>query len=146
MKTLKKIGQKFLDIFGFRKNSKYVGNYLDSANMRSALYMSAIIVILEVWLLIRQTNKYIAPALREGKPFFQTVFTNTSNFWLLLSLGLVMFVYTLFYIGQKRKIRHIREAAIKSAPIHFFANSRCIATSVLRNTPRISVILMRITL
>ena len=107
MNTLKKIGQKFLDIFGFRKNSKYVGNYLDSANMRSALYMSAIIVILEVWLLIRQTNKYIAPALSEGKPFFQTVFTNTSNFWLLLSLGLVMFVYTLFYIGQKRTFKRM---------------------------------------
>ena len=107
MNTFKKIGQKFLDIFGFRKNSKYVGDYLDSANMRSAIYMSAIIVVLEVWLLIRQTNKYIAPALREGKPFFQTVFTNTSNFWLLLSLGLVMFVYTLYYISHKGTTRKL---------------------------------------
>ena len=107
MKSIKKFGQKFLDIFGFRRNSKYVGDYLDNANMRSALYMSAIIVVLEVWLLFRQTNKYIAPALKQGNPFFQTVFINTSNFWLLLSLGLVMFVYTLYYISQKRTFRRM---------------------------------------
>ncbi len=102
MKTLKTIWQKIRDIFGFRKNTKYVGDYLDTANMRSGIYMSAIIFVLEIWLLFRQTDKYIIPQIQAGNPFFKTVFVNTSNFWLLLSLGLAMFFYSFFYVNNKK--------------------------------------------
>ncbi len=98
----KKILIRIRDAFGFSRNTKYVGDYLDTANMRSSIYMAIVIAILEVWLIIRQHIKYIIPALNEGKPFFQTVFTNTSNFWLLMSLGIVMFVYSLIYVTNKK--------------------------------------------
>ena len=99
---LKKFWQKFLDIFGFRRNSKYVGDYLDTANMRSGIYMSGVIFAVEIWLLIRQTDKYIIPQIKAGGTFFKTVFVNTSNFWLLLSLGAAMFAYSLFYIKNRK--------------------------------------------
>ena len=102
MNGLKKIWQKFLDIFGFRKNSKYVGDYLDTANMRSGTYMAGVIFAVEIWLLIRQTDKYIIPQLKAGGDFFKTVFTNTSNFWLLLSLGAAMFAYSLSYVINRK--------------------------------------------
>lgn len=90
---MKTILRKISEIFGFRRNSHYVKDYLDNANMRSGIYMSAVIFILEAWLIIRQTDKYIIPALKQGNPFFKTVFTNTSTFWLLMSLGATMLFY-----------------------------------------------------
>ena len=111
MNTLKKFWQKFLDIFGFRRNSKYVGDYLNAANMRSGVFMSAIIAILEVWLVIRQFDKYIVPTLNDPNntySFFKVVFLNTSNFWLLMSFGLAMMFYSIQYksLNQSFK-RHI---------------------------------------
>ena len=112
MKTLSKLWNGFLNIFGIRKNSKYVKNYLNEANMKSAVFMSFIIFVLEVWLVFRQTGKYIIPDIRalkaDGKltfqSFFQEVFMNTSNFFLLMSLGAAMFVYSLQYISKKQTL------------------------------------------
>ena len=63
MKTLKKIGNWFVHLFGFNKNSKYVSSYLNTANMRSGIYMSAVIVVLEIWMIIRQSIERVKPIL-----------------------------------------------------------------------------------
>ena len=110
MKVLQKIWDGFLSIFGFKKNSKYVKNYLNDANMRSAIYMSAVVFVLETWLIIRQTHKYVVPAvikLGESATFqsvFQIIFQNTSNFFLLLFFGIAMFVYSLQYLSKRKTI------------------------------------------
>ena len=52
-------------IFGLHSNSKYVRDYLNEANVRSGVFMSVIIFILEIWLLIRQTDKYIIPTMTD---------------------------------------------------------------------------------
>ena len=105
MKTLSKFWNGFLTIFGFRKNSKYVKNYLNEANMRSAVFMSVVIFVLEIWLVLRQTQKYIIPNLDSAKTFsdvFKLIFQNTSNFFLLMSMGFAMFFYALQYIHKKK--------------------------------------------
>ena len=65
MKFFSKLWNGFLNIFGIRKQSKYVKNYLNEANMRSAIFMSFVIFVLEVWLVIRQTRKYIIPTMQD---------------------------------------------------------------------------------
>ena len=60
---IKSFWDKFREIFGLKRNDKYVRNYLNEANMRSGVFMAAIIFALEMWLLVRQTNKYILPSL-----------------------------------------------------------------------------------
>ena len=100
----KNIWNRFRDIFGFHRNSKYVKQYLNDANMRSGVFMSAIIVILELWLIIRQSNKYVGPAISSGTPFFQAIFTNLWTYFLLLSLGGAMLVYCHQY-NRKQKSR-----------------------------------------
>ena len=99
---LKAFWAKFRDIFGIHRNSKYVKNYLNEANMRSGVFMSAVIVILEVWLTIRQTQKYVIPAIQGGTPFFQAVFQNLWTYFLLMSLGGAMLVYCLQYLNKKK--------------------------------------------
>ena len=114
---MKKLWQGIVKIFGLSHNSKYVKGYLNKANMRSGLFMSAIIFILEVWLIIRQSQKYIFPQLQAGGEFFKTVFTNTSTFWVLMSFGGAMFCYCLQFLGQQKHVKQKMILAIVFAGI-----------------------------
>ena len=110
MKTLLTIWNGFLSIFGFRKKSKYVKNYLNEANMRSAIFMSSVIFVLEVWLVIRQTNKYVVPTLMDPNntySWFRVVFSNTSLYFLMMFFGLAMLVYSMQYVGSKERISRL---------------------------------------
>ena len=99
----------FLDLFGFRRNNAYVKTYLNGANMRSGVFMAGIIVILEIWLVIRQHDKYIIPAMSsdtsEGmakiQNYFSVAFNNTSLFWLFMVMGISMLLYCFFYDRKK---------------------------------------------
>ena len=115
MKTLAKLWDGFLTIFGLKKNSKYVKGYLNEANMRSGIFMSAVVFVLEGWLIIRQTQKYIIPNIQKliaknqlsFSTVFQTIFQNTSNFFLLMFFGVAMFVYCLQYIGKNKSFKKV---------------------------------------
>ena len=100
--ALKKFWDKVRDLFGLRVNSKYVKGYLNDANMRSGIFMAAVIVALELWLVFRQTGKYVIPALAEGSDLFQTIFQNLWTYFLLMSLGVAMMVYCWQYLSLKR--------------------------------------------
>ena len=101
MSKVKKFFQKFADMFGFKKSTKYVADYLHKANMRSGVFMAAIVAILEIWLVIRQHDKYIIPAVQNGIPYFKSLFDNTSLFWLLMIMGVSMLLYCLYYLREK---------------------------------------------
>ena len=118
MKYISKIWNGFLNIFGIRKNSKYVKNYLNEANMRSAIFMSVVIFVLEIWLVIRQTNKYIVPSVQtlggsaDFQSVFKIIFQNTSNFFILMSMGFAMFFYSLQYLSDKKSLRNLVVAIV----------------------------------
>lgn len=110
MKYLSKFWNGFLNIFGIRKNSKYVKNYLNEANMRSAVFMSSVIFVLEIWLVIRQTHKYVIPALNNPSNtmnWFETIFSNTSLYFLMMSFGAAMLWYSLQYLSKKKSVRQM---------------------------------------
>ena len=93
MKTVKSYFGRILEFFRFRRNSKYVRHYLDESNLRSGTLMSLVIIALEVWLIIRQRQKYIIPQVQDGANYFESLFSNTSNFWLFLLVGINMFAF-----------------------------------------------------
>ena len=110
MKSLSKLWNGFLNIFGIRKNSKYVKNYLNEANMRSGVFMAFVIFVLEIWLVIRQTNKYIYPTLinpENTTPWFQVVFQNTSLYFLMMFFGGAMFAYSLLYTSKRQSLTKV---------------------------------------
>ena len=102
MSKVKAFFSKFADMFGFKKSTKYVADYLHKANMRSGVFMAAIVAILEVWLVIRQHDKYIISLVQTGKyQYFEALFDYTSLFWLQMLMGISMFLYCLFYLREK---------------------------------------------
>ena len=73
-----------LDLFGFKKNPKYVRNYFHEANIRSSIYMAAIIIVLEIWMIIRQFVKYVGKFLSydsvKYKAFHEAGYTKSQFF------------------------------------------------------------------
>ena len=109
-KFFKTVWQKIVDIFGLSHNSKYVKEYLNEANMRSGIFMSAVIVILEIWLVIRQTSKYVIPRLSNPAYVygpFQVFFSFTQSYWLLMSFGAAMLFYCILYRRKNIRARNI---------------------------------------
>ena len=110
MNTLRKLWNGFLNIFGIRKNSKYVRNYLNEANMRSGVFMSFVIFVLEVWLVIRQMKDYAIPRIINPKPVevgllpIEIFYKYTSVYFVLMSFGIAMFVYSLQYLSKKKSL------------------------------------------
>ena len=107
MKYLSKLWHGFLNIFGIRKNSKYVKDYLNDANMKSGVFMAFIIIVLEIWLVFRQTHKYIIPTLNDPAntySFFRVVFSNTSLYFLMMFFGVAMFAYSLLYSSKRKSM------------------------------------------
>ena len=106
--------KKFLlsvaDLFGFRKSSKYVQRYLHRANMRSGIYMSAVIVVIEIWMLIRQTIERVIPqinvAIEKGIEYnpLNVFYSETSNFWIFLFMGLSLLLYCICFVRQQLSI------------------------------------------
>ena len=59
MEKKEKTGTKILRALGFFKMSDYEKKFHRDANVRSTIYMSSIIIVLETWMIVRYLNKYI---------------------------------------------------------------------------------------
>ena len=87
---------------GFEKLSKYENDYLHDANIRSSVYMGFIVVLLEAWMLIRQTYSKIVPKAQAGGDLSELLVKYTSKYWLFLLVGLGLMLFCLFYQRDKR--------------------------------------------
>ena len=94
MKT-DKIFDRLKKILGFNKESAYVNEHLREANVRSTVYISAVLIAVEIWMLIRYTLKYVITGMCETIWVF---FNYTYPYWILLSAGLFVFIYCLLFL------------------------------------------------
>ena len=99
---LLKVWDGFLGVFGLKKNSEYVKNYLNEANMKSGVFMSFVIFVLEIWLVIRQADKYVIPKITGGMDVFEAMFKYTSLYFVMMFFGAAMFVYSLQYLSNRK--------------------------------------------
>lgn len=109
--------KKVAGFLGFKRNSPYVNAYIHRANIRSGVFMAAVVFILEVWLIIRQHNKYIIKLTNKDGSYLWHLFDFTSLFWLQLFMGLAMFLYCLYYLSHNHKNKKFLFAVIISAGI-----------------------------
>ena len=100
MSKLKSFFNFLLELFGFKRNSKYVKAYLNEANIKSSIYMSSIIIVLEIWMIIRQIREYIIPGIDN----FQAPYTSNLDFifgfmsfyvlFIVCSIAIIIFAIT----------------------------------------------------
>lgn len=95
---------KVASFLGFKKNSSYVNSYIHRANIRSGVFMAAVVFVLEIWLIIRQHDKYFnRDVVTNGLNYFEFLMNRTSLFWLLIFLAASMFFYCLYYLSNKNQ-------------------------------------------
>ena len=99
---MKKTASFFKSVFGFERLSKYENDYLHEANLRSCGYMGFIVVLLELWMLIRQTYSKIVPKVQKGSKLSDVFVKYTSKYWLFLLIGLALMLFCLFYQKGER--------------------------------------------
>ena len=102
MIVLRKIWDFIRDMFGFRRNTKYIRTYLNDANIKSSIYMSFIIIILEIWMIIRQLNEYIIPNWSTPEKYGYSsgvalLFGMTSLYYLFIMCSIAMMVFAIFH-------------------------------------------------
>ena len=100
---MNKLWKRIKDLFGLSRNNAFVKGYLSHANMRSAISMSAVIILIEIWMVIRYLFKNFIPKLQSGsKTFFQCYMSYTQTFLLIMSLAFALLLYSIFYLKQKQ--------------------------------------------
>ena len=99
---MKKVLQFFSHLLGFERLSKYENDYLHDSNIRSSAYMGFIVVILEIWMLIRQAYSKILPKWQAGGDFGELFIKYTTKYWLFLLVGLGLMLFCWFYQRDKR--------------------------------------------
>ena len=90
---------------GFEKHSNYVRDYFDNTNMKSSIYMSVVVIVLEIWMIIRLTLTIIRENLQSNlKHFFEKYY---SNYGILLFMACVMLFCAVRYLKGKSKRRSV---------------------------------------
>ncbi|WP_294471801.1 bifunctional diguanylate cyclase/phosphodiesterase [uncultured Ruminococcus sp.] len=91
--------EKITTMLGLRPHSEYVKNYFYDTNMRASIYMSVIVIVLEIWMIIRLTKTIIVNNLQANLSHY--IETYYSNYFILLGAGVAMFVFAVMYLRGK---------------------------------------------
>lgn len=84
---------------GLEKHSEYVNDYFYDSNMKASIYMTIVVIVLEVWMLIRTTHTLIVNDLMgQFGHYFEKYYI---NYIILLSSGIVMFAFATRYLLGK---------------------------------------------
>ncbi len=107
MSKFKKILDIILDLFGFKKNSKYVTSHLNDANVKSSLYMGGVILVIEIFMIFRQIAKYVTKYwnIYDQKGFSSQIdllFSYTSLYLLFIVAAIAVIVFAVSYIYKLR--------------------------------------------
>ena len=86
---------------GLQRRTQYVNNYFFKANMVAGIYMSILIIILELWMIIRTTNNIIVNDLYSQLQYY--FYNYYRYYFILLGSGIIMLIYSVLYV--RRKVR-----------------------------------------
>ena len=86
---------------GFTKNTGYQNKYINETNIRTAVYMSFIVMVLELWMMIRYVQQ------RPGRTFTE-YFDGETNYLILFSAALILFTFAFRYTKSLAEARMIR--------------------------------------
>ncbi|MBO5561091.1 MAG: hypothetical protein J6A07_05520, partial [Firmicutes bacterium] len=95
--------QRIKRMLGLDKQSDYVRKYFYDTNMRASIYMSVVVIVLELWMIVRMTRTIYENHLQAQ--FWHLTEKYYSNYFLLLSSGLLMLLFAVRALYNFRKCR-----------------------------------------
>ena len=85
---------------GFYRNPPYIANELKEADVRSALFLTAVVSLVEIWMLVRYVVNWVLPGkVASVAEFFHYTYT----FWWLLAASAAVVLYSALYMKGKLK-------------------------------------------
>ena len=96
----KNILSRLKQALGFYRNPPYIEDELKEADVSSAMYLSAIVGLIEIAMILRYVRNWVLP----GKVATIGIFFNyTQSYWELLAASLLLFIYCRSYLSGKLK-------------------------------------------
>ena len=93
--------EKIKKWLGIDKKSPYVQNYFYGVNMRASIYMSAIVIVLEIWMIIRMTRTILELPAGTAKPFAYYFQKYYLNYLILLGSASCMLIFAMRFLKGK---------------------------------------------
>ncbi len=87
---------KIKNAIGTGTRSPYVNQYFEEANIRSSVYMSAVVIVLELWMIIRTFVKYVL--LSDTSRDLNWIVSHFYSYFILLAIAVIVFVYAVGYL------------------------------------------------
>lgn len=94
--------EKIKQWLGIEKKSRYVQNYFYGVNMRASIYMSVVVVVLEIWMIIRMTRTILELPPDVAKPFAYYFEKYYLNYLILLASGSCMLIFAVRFLKGKK--------------------------------------------
>ncbi len=97
-----KIDDRVKQFLGIEHYSSYVEDYFELSNVRSSIYLSCVIILLELWMIISAVVRHLTGSSRRTPEW---LFKHLTSYVVLLAAGLIMLIYALLYIKNKKKVK-----------------------------------------
>lgn len=97
-----KIGDRVKQFLGIEHYSSYVEDYFELSNVRSSIYLSCVIISLELWMIISAVVRHLSGSSRRTPEW---LFKHLTSYVVLLAAGLIMLIYALLYIKNKKSVK-----------------------------------------
>ncbi len=94
-----------LNGLGFEKQSKYVRDYFYITNMRASIYMSIVVIVLEVWMIIRMTVTIFRDNLQSNMMHYLEKYY--INYFILTFTGMIMLLFAVRFMRGKKDNRYL---------------------------------------
>ena len=94
----KKLLTTLKHFFGLEKRSEYVKNYFNSSNIRSSIYVSSVVIILELFMIVNTTIRQFSDETRRTVQWFTT---HMLCYAILFLAALALFIYSVRNIKNK---------------------------------------------
>ena len=104
MKT--KLVEKIKRALGIGKYSEYIRDFFDKSNIKSSLYVSSVIIILELFMITSITVRQFFEDTRRSSQWY---WTHISCFLILLIAAFVLFIYSIHYNKKNSYNYHLGE-------------------------------------
>ena len=100
----KKIRERIKRFFGIEKYSSYVSNYFENTNIRSSLYVSSVVIAIELWMIVSLLIRQLFEATKRPVPW---LITHIVSYVILLLSALGLFIFSVRHLKNKTRNRRV---------------------------------------